>query len=145
MEDLEQLGTKFKKIHNIVGNEFNKKMARVDLTRSQMEVLMYLIKSRDKDISGRDIEKFFDLTNPTVSGILDRLENKGFIIRKTCSEDARIKHIKVTDKAIEIKEQSKRMRREIQKKLFEGMSKEDIATISYLLDKILNNMQEGGI
>ena len=140
MEDLEQIGTKFKKIHNIIGNEFNKKMARVDLTRSQMEVLMYLIKSKDKDISGRDIEKFFDLTNPTVSGILDRLEIKGFITRVPSIADARIKHIKATDKAIEIKEESKKMRREIQKKMFGGLSKEDIAAIDALLDKILNSI-----
>jgi len=142
VEDLEQIGTKFKKIHNIIGNEFNKKMARVDLTRSQMEVLMYLIKSKDKDISGRDIEKFFDLTNPTVSGILDRLEIKGFITRVPSIADARIKHIKATDKAIEIKEESKKMRREIQKKMFGGLSKEDIAEIDALLDKILNSIND---
>ena len=144
MEDIEQIGTKFKKIHNIMGNEFNKNMAKIDLTRSQMEVLMYLIKSRDKDVSGRDIEKFFNLTNPTVTGILNRLEIKGFITRTTSNADARIKNIKVTDKAIDIKETMRKSRREIQRKMFEGMTKEDIATINYLLDKMLNNIQQGG-
>ena len=140
MQEIELIGPKFKKIHNFTRNAFNREMAKIDLTRSQVEVLMYLIRNRDKDISGRDIERFFDLTNPTVTGILNRLENKGFIRRATSPIDARIKYIKVTDKAIKIKEESNKIMRETQKKLFEGISREDIATINMLLEKILNNI-----
>ena len=139
---MEQIGTKFKKIHNIMGNEFNKNMAKIGLTRSQMEVLMYLIKCKDENVSQRDIEKFFHLTNPTITGILGRLENKGFIARITSTTDARIKNIKVTDKAIDIKETMRKGRREIQKKMFEGISNNDMKTINELLNRIISNIDK---
>lgn len=140
MGDIEGIGRKFKRLHNIMENDFNKEMAKSELTRSQMEVLIYLMSNRLKDISGRDIEKFFDLTNPTVTGILNRLEAKGFIVREISPDDARSKYIKVTEKAIESKREAKKVMKQVKEKLFEGITKEEIETINTLLEKMLNNM-----
>lgn len=117
-------------------------MAKLDLTRTQMEILMYLIKFKDKNVSGSDIEKFFNLKNPTVTGILNRLEDKGFITRAVSSRDARIKYIKATDKAVAIEKETTKIMNEVQKKLFNNISKEDILITNILLDKLLNNAQQ---
>ena len=137
---MEAIGIKFKKIHNIMGNVFNKEVQKLELTRSQMEVMVYLIKSKDKYISGKDIENFFDLTNPTVSGILNRLETKGFITRETSKTDARTKYIKVTEKAINAKKGSMKVINDIKKKMFEGVTEKEILILNRIVEKMINNI-----
>ena len=53
----------------------------------------------------KDIEKELDISNPTVTGILNRLEVKGLITRVPCRHDARAKNIEVTEKALELDKQ----------------------------------------
>ena len=59
----------------------NKELEIIDLTSMQAHVLIYLYKNKNNIINQRDIEREFELTNPTVNGILNRLENKGFIAK----------------------------------------------------------------
>ena len=46
----------------------------------------------------KDIEEHFHISNPTVTGILNRLEQKGFIERKQSLKDKRVRTIVLTKK-----------------------------------------------
>ena len=80
----------------------NKDLEDIDLTGMQAHVLIYLYKNRKNIINQRDIEREFELTNPTVNGILKRLENKGFIKRVVRLNDARNNERMITDKSISL-------------------------------------------
>ena len=53
-------------------------LAQMDLTASQGHIMGYLA-HRDQPPCSRDIEEAFRMSHPTVSGLLSRLEKKGFI------------------------------------------------------------------
>ena len=73
-----------------MNKERNRKLKELSLTSSQADVLFYLINNYKNKINQKDIEKTFDLSNPTVHGIVKRLEMKDFIKKTPDSEDARI-------------------------------------------------------
>lgn len=77
----------------------NKDMKDSGLTARQFDVLMYLKNYAGKEVTQVMIEKDFQLSNPTVSGILKRLEQNGFIRRAAGTQDKRCNHIVLTNKA----------------------------------------------
>ncbi|MDD6467963.1 MAG: MarR family transcriptional regulator [Erysipelotrichaceae bacterium] len=99
-----RLGPLIKKIHWAVDTRFNELLKSYDLTLSQADLLRYLSMNHDKNImiTQREIEKYFNSSNPTISGLLNRLEEKGFIIRKIDADDARKRKIQLTEKALKI-------------------------------------------
>lgn len=98
----DNIGKVIKQIHYTFENLFNKEMEKYEITHSQMEILLYLMFNQNKEINQKNIEEKFNLTNPTVTGLLNRLENKEFIKRTISKKDARFKTITVTEKALKL-------------------------------------------
>lgn len=136
------IGFYFKKIFQIMERNMNKKLEKIDLTNSQASILIYLYKNKEI-VNQRDIEKKFDLTNPTVNGILNRLENKNFIKRTISLKDARNKEIHLTEKSISLINEMKKEAKQLEKEMIAGVSKEELNIFNEVLRKIFNNMQGG--
>ena len=60
---------------------------------------------RQETVYPRDIERDFHFTHPTVSGLLQRLETKGYLSSEPSTEDRRCKQILVTMRALEAHQQ----------------------------------------
>lgn len=131
-----------KRIHIIFESKANMLTGKYSVTNNQMHMLFYLLKNQDKQINQRDIEKEFELTNPTVTGILNRLENNGFIKRSVNKNDARYKNIVLTQKTIDIEKELEKHKIQMEEKIFKDLTEEEIETISILLEKILKNLEE---
>ncbi|MBQ9148288.1 MAG: MarR family transcriptional regulator [Oscillospiraceae bacterium] len=75
-------------------------LASMDLTSSQGHILAFIAHQPDPPCS-RQIEEAFQLSHPTVSGILSRLEKKGFIEFHPDPADRRCKRIHLGEKGRE--------------------------------------------
>ena len=64
-------------------------LAPAELTPSQFKIIKFLFWQGDTHIRQVDIEKHFSMTNPTVTGLLKNLEEKGWIRREANPEDSR--------------------------------------------------------
>ena len=53
----------------------------------------------------KDIEKAYEIRRSTATGILQLLEKNGYLKRQSVSEDARLKKLVLTAKAIEVHDQ----------------------------------------
>ena len=89
MRECAPLGFKFKQIDNIYEKEFNNRLKKLGLTASQCAVLDYLFNSSADEVNQRDIEKALSLKNPTVTGILKRMEENGFVFIVPSTRDKR--------------------------------------------------------
>ena len=134
----------FKIINNYFENQLNLGLAEYNLTRSQMDVLIFLKINEKKNIetNQKDIEKALSLKNPTVTGILDRLEDKGYINRNVSSKDKRLKQITLTSASNEILLKSRNHAKIIEEKILSPLSDEEIDELLKLLDKIKINIKE---
>lgn len=134
-----RIGFLIKQVYFMNQAQLNTMFAQFDLTASQTFTLIYLFRAHEQGrvINQREIERDMDISNPTVTGILNRLEHKGLIERKTSTKDARIKYIEVTDKALELDKVLKRKFSENEKQLVSNLTKEDVQQLARILEKIL--------
>ena len=146
MNEKKSEGVFFKIISNSFEYQKNKDLERLGLTTAQAQILLFLTLNKNKLISQRDIEKIFNLSNPTINGLLNRLESKGFVIRVKNEKDARIKEVHLTDKAIVVQKEISKKMKSAEKEMLSVLSREERDTLSRLLEKIVNNikMQKGG-
>lgn len=75
-------------------------LAGMDLTAAQGHVMGFLAHRKDPPCP-RDVEEVFHLSHPTVSGLLSRLEQKGFIALEPDLQDRRCKRIHILPKGEE--------------------------------------------
>lgn len=134
------IGIYFKKIFQVIEKNMNKKLEKYDLTNTQAFILIYLYKNI---VNQREIEKKFNLTNPTVNGILNRLESKEFIIRSISAKDARNKEIHLTERSVSLINEMRKEAKQLEKEMIAGISKEELNIFNDVLKKIFNNLQGG--
>lgn len=92
----------FKYINRESDKFIDEKLKKYNITHSQQAILGYLQHVDREYVIQKDIEKHFYISNPTVSGLLTRLEQKGFIERLPHPKDKRTKIIRLTSKAQEL-------------------------------------------
>lgn len=83
---------------------FDLAMAENGLTSIQTRILGHLRHAQDenREVFQRDIEEVFRIKRSSVTSVLQTLEKKGLIIRESIPEDARLKKLILTEKAIKM-------------------------------------------
>lgn len=137
-----QIGFTVKQINNIYEKELNERLKKLGITSSQCAVLDYLFHTNKEEVNQRDVEKNLSLKNPTVTGILRRMEEKGFILCVPNATDKRKKNIYLTEKAYDIQRKMDADRRKLDKRLVIGLSKKEVDALSRALKKVLYNISE---
>ncbi len=140
MKEETNLGAYFKSISNALDRKFNRDLDQFDLTLSQASTLMFLHFNQDKEISQIDIQNNFNLTNPTVTGILKRLELKGFICRTTSSSDGRRNIIRLTEKSAQLEQLLAQGIANAENQMTKGFTEEEKDILISLLGRVLVNI-----
>ncbi len=140
MKEEKNLGAYFKSISNALDRKFNRDLDQFDLTLSQASTLMFLHFNQDKEISQIDIQNNFNLTNPTVTGILKRLELKGFICRTTSSSDGRRNIIRLTEKSAQLEQLLAQGIANAENQMTKGFTEEEKDILISLLGRVLVNI-----
>ena len=142
MKERLPIGFVVKQINNIYEKEFNNQLRGLGITASQAAVLDSLFNSSKEVVNQKDIEKALSLKNPTVTGILKRLDEKGFVLSVPSTKDKRCKNIYPTEKAYDIQRKMENYRRKIDKKLTVGMTKKEIDALEKMLARVLYNVSD---
>ena len=111
---------------------------KADLTYTQYIALMVLWE--DNEINVKSLGEKLFLDSGTLTPLLKKLENKGFITRKRLDKDERNLTISITKEGLALKEQVKNIPNEIGKCV--NLSPEEAETLYKILYKILNNIEE---
>lgn len=101
----------------------------------------YFYNNRDRDVFQRDLEQEFDIRRSTASNILSLMEKNGLIKRESVPNDARLKKITLTDKAIEVQTKVEQSFDKMEETMRQGISDEEMETFFTVLDKICNNLE----
>lgn len=135
------LGYKFKLINEALINSIDAELKPSGLTFSQINLLSYLEdECRGKAVNLRSIECYFQLTHPTVIGIVSRLEEKGFVTTKTDPGDKRCTLVTASIDASKIWKIVRKHRQRMDAILEKNMSEKEKKMMHALLDKVLENI-----
>lgn len=134
------IGYLIKLVYNMNKGRLDSMFQRYDLTGTQTFTLIYLFKANEKGllVKQKDIERDMEISNPTVTGILNRLEHKGLIKRVACKKDARAKNIVVTPKALELNKALRNDFIENETMLVAALNEQEIANLRTYLIKMLS-------
>ena len=80
------------------------------------------------------------MTHPTVSGLLSRLEQKGFIELRTDPEDRRVKRIYVLEKGIQCHEVMHQTIQNNEQQMVQGFTPEEQELFLSFLQRAIRNM-----
>ena len=134
---------KSKLISNSVERAINKTTSAFGLTSVQASILGYLYNNRDEEICQRNIETNFNITHPTATGIIGRLEDKGFVTCLPSEKDRRFKIISVTEKAISLHNDVIARIEEAETLALAGFTDAEKEQLHRLLDKVIANVMPG--
>ena len=143
-EDFEKIGRMLKIIHTAMRTEGNKRLIEKNLTSSQMDILVFIAneEKEKKEINQVDIEKHFTLTNPTVTGLLNRLQEKNFIKRVPSKKDARFNSIVLTKYGKNFMKDCYEDLLNFEKVLVGNLDNTERKELIRLLDKVLKSIHE---
>lgn len=142
--DKKSVGILLKCINKEIASIINKELEIYGITLMQNEVLHYIyFKEKSQDINQKDIEKFFNCSNPTVTGILNRLQAKNLVSREPKKEDARYKIIKLTNEGRKIVEDGHQEKAiQMEQRLKKNLSVSESEQLEDLLVKVLEGLKE---
>ncbi len=141
MEDTKSLATLIKAITNEYEKYYNKQVATIGLTTAQCEVLNYLFETNKEYVHQIDLEKHLSLSNPTVTGLLKRLDEKGYVLIVQNNGDKRKKNIHLTESAYKMQKRIRSCRKKANNRLVLGMPRKEQQKLASVLEGLLENIE----
>ena len=139
IETVTYLGHSFKKLHFLMEHAINQRLVELDLTTAQGHTIGYVTHAKEPPCA-RDIETAFGLSHATVSGILSRLEAKGFIEQRPDPDDRRIKRIYLMEKGHAYSQAIACHIRETERSMAAGFSDSELAQFRGFLSRAIDNL-----
>ena len=131
------------RLNNALVKQKNRNLSVYNLTSIQADVLMYVLRNyQSREVNQLDIQAVFKLTNPTVSGIIDRLEEKEFIKRVRSEKDARYRRLVPLPKGEALYEDLRRSAADAEARFVRDMTPEEAAEFKRLLKVALKTAEE---
>lgn len=94
-----------------------------------------------RKICQKDIEKEVNLRPSSISTLLSGLERDGFILRAVSGEDARAKHIMLTEKSRQLCELDRAQMDECDNIIADALEEDEKKEFNRLLDKIIDKTE----
>lgn len=88
----------------------------------------------------QDVVKYTNKDKSTISSVLNKLEANGYIRKDKDTNDARITNLTLTPKAKKLRPVLYEISRDLNIRMFDGLSDKDKETLFELMEKILNNL-----
>lgn len=136
----QKIAIMIKQIHLLFNKSLNSRMSEYNITAAQANILVYLKCSGSREVNPMDIEKRFKLSKPTVTGLLKRLCEKGFIEVTKSERDRRHKQVILSEKGEKYLKTTGEELDYMDSMLCRGFSEEKLEEIAENLKKMLENL-----
>lgn len=141
LEKKVEVGRKIEMLSRQIRRKVDESISSQDLTAKQAMILLVIYDlSKVKDVYAKDIEDAFDMRRATVTGILQLMEKNGIIVREENNVDGRLKRIRLTQKAINLRLKIKKNIQKVESNLLSDLSKEEIERFLKIMEKMSHNL-----
>ena len=126
-------------LHWCADQSMTNALETMELTAAQGHIMGFLCHQKTPPCP-RDVEAEFQLSHPTVSGLLSRMEQKGFIELRTDPTDRRCKRICVLPKGWECHDLMHSTIMANEQKIVQGFTPQEQEQFAQLLQRAITNM-----
>ena len=140
-----ELGRNVHMLSRLLKRNTDIEVTKYGITGVQSAMIGFIYeKSRKKDVFAKDIEKAFDLRRASSAGLIQNMEKNGLIKREMVGNDARLRKIVLTEKALELRKKLDKSIKNMEKKMQEGLTKEEVEKYLELTKKMAKNLERRG-
>lgn len=116
-----------------------KNLKALNIHRGKHMLLMAIAREGEL-LSQRQIAERLEISAAAVAMCLKKLETNGYITRQESESDGRVNHISISEKGSAVINQSENIVAEIDNAMLKGISDEQLAVFSAVLDKMQDNL-----
>ena len=138
--DSKHFGYVIHDVARLLRRHFDAEAQRHDLTLPQWRVIAQL--SYADGLSQVALAGLIETDPMTVSGVVERLESKGLVLRAADPGDSRAKIVMITDKARALVNEMKLLAQDVYAEAFEGISEDDRAIALRVLNQMSANLSK---
>ena len=130
----------------LLKNRLNRELETEHITAAQFAVIKYiemnsLEDQQDRNITAVEIAEGLDMDKPTISGIINRLVDKGYVIKLPHAKDKRASILKLTEYCIEKLPNLEAINEIVINSALKELSNEDLYVFQNIIYKIIQNLQ----
>ena len=118
--------------------DFDRRAQALGLTRSQWSVLAHLL--REDGVQQKQLAARMDVAAITLSGLLDRMERDGWVVRQDDPGDRRAKRIFLTEKVAPVTERISAIGAQVRQDALTGLKREEQQQLMLLLKRVRQNL-----
>ena len=145
MQREKNIGFNIRRLSNYIKRDIEKSSVsqKIDLPKGVNGwAIGYFYENREKQIFQRDFENRFSIRRSTASNILKTMEQNGFIKRVSVENDARLKRIILTDKAVKIHQDIMNDITNREERMRKGFSDSEIDAFLSMINRFITNLEE---
>ena len=132
-------GHSIRVLHWAVDQTMSNTLADMELTASQGHILAFIAHAPQPPCP-RDMEEAFQLSHPTISGILSRLKKKGFICITPDGTDRRCKRVSLDEKGRACLARMEETITDNERRMVEHFTEEEKQLFADFLNRAILNM-----
>ena len=136
-----QVGLRMTVIARLQRNNFDRKVAALNVTRSQWA--MIAIVARYPGSTQRTIAEYLEMSEASAGRLIDRLCADGLLERRDRRDDRRARAVYLTEKAEPLLTKLGAIAAESEQRMFSGFSDEEIEQLLSFMNRIYDNVSRG--
>ncbi len=135
-----QGGFLLSKIHRLTGRVFARMLRECEIEINPAQGRILFVLWREDGIPIRELAKRTSLGKSTLTSMLDRLEEAGYVVRERSEADRRVIRVKRTDKDRAAQAAYERVSAAMSDVFYRGLTDEEIGAFERTLGRILDNL-----
>ena len=140
MDSISHMGHLVKKLNHALINQISETLKPYALGHSQWQVLHYVI--AEEKISIKKLREQLQVESGTLTGVIDALIRKGWVIREEDKKDRRIKQITMTEEGRKRWEAMPDPKSFVNEKLIQNIKPDDLNIAKKVLAQAYRNLTQ---
>ena len=136
MKSENSCGLLLRQINNSLEKRANNDLRARDLTLAQVSALLSIQKTKEKQVTFKELEKILHLAQSTTAGIISRLEQKKLVEIHGDVSDKRIKYVCITPVGEQCCEEAEESMEKTEEILLSPLTDEEKSLFYNLLQKV---------
>lgn len=138
------IGYLLKNINDRLKMRADAELGRYNLTFAQSRVFGFL-NTCGGAASQKDIERYLQVSHPTVVGLVSRLDQRGFVVCRMDVADRRNKIVELTEQARAIAQDMERSITTTEAELLSSLAVADVDELRRILALMYNNLEQKSV
>jgi MarR family transcriptional regulator for hemolysin len=127
-------------VARLLRKRFDQRARALGLTRAQWQVLAHL--ARNEGINQSGLADILEIENITLGRLVDRLEASGWVERRLCGNDRRVRRLHLTEKAKPILGRMRALGEETRSEALAGLTPDEQTALLITLRRVRANLSD---